>query len=318
MRVIYMGTPDFAVSVLEAIIEKGHEVVAVVTQTDKPKGRGKEVQFTPVKESAIKHGIKVYQPARIKNNQKIEEELRALNPDIIVVAAYGQILPKSILEMTKYGCVNVHASLLPKYRGAAPIQWSIIDGEEVTGVTTMMMDVGLDTGDMLDKIEVKIEPDETGGSLHDKLAVAGGKLIVETMEKLENGTATRKKQQDELSTYAKMLDKSLGNIDFNKTAVEIERLIRGLNPWPSAYTFYNNKNLKVWKAYIMSETDEKPGGYDKMEPGSVAYVGKDYIAVKTGKDMLCITELQLEGKKRMDAKSFLMGAKVNIGEKLGK
>lgn len=319
MRVVYMGTPDFAVSVLEAIIEKGHEVIAVVTQTDKPKGRGKEVQFTPVKECAIKHGIKVYQPVKIKNNQEIEDELRALEPDIIVVAAYGQILPESILDMAKYGCVNVHASLLPKYRGAAPIQWSIIDGEEVTGVTTMMMDVGLDTGDMLDKAEVRIEADETGGSLHDKLAEAGGSLIIKTMEKLEKGTAVREKQSDGLSTYAKMLDKSLGNIDFNKSAEQIERLIRGLNPWPSAYTFYNNKNLKIWKAYVMSaETQAKPENYDEMSAGTIVCVGKDYIAVKTGKDMLCITELQLEGKKRMDTKSFLMGIKVNVGEKLGK
>ncbi len=319
MRVIYMGTPDFAVSVLEAIIEKGHEVIAVLTQADKPKGRGKEIQYTPVKEAALKHNIPVYQPLKVRGDKELEDELRSLNPDIIVVAAYGQILPKPILEMAKYGCVNVHASLLPKYRGAAPIQWSIIDGESVTGVTTMMMNEGLDTGDMLDKAEVKIEDDETGGSLHDKLAEAGGKLVIETMEKLENGTATRTKQDDSVSTYAKMLNKSLGDIDFTKPAVQIERLVRGLNPWPSAYTFLGGKTLKVWKSYVMSDTNEIDG-YNNLEAGQIAMIGKDYIGIKTGEGMLCITELQMEGKKRMDTKSFLagMGAKINKEERLGK
>ena len=307
MRVIYMGTPDFAVSILEAIIEKGHNVIAVVTQADKPKGRGKEIQYTPVKEAAIKHNIPVYQPLRIKNNSEIEEELRSLNPDIIIVAAYGQILPKAILEMAKYGCINVHASLLPKYRGAAPIQWSIIEGEKVTGVTTMMMDEGLDTGDMLDVAEVKIEDSDTGGSLHDKLAMAGGKLITETMEKLEKGTAVRKKQDEGLSTYAKMLSKSLGNIDFNKTATEIERLIRGLNPWPSAYTFLNGRMIKVWSGYVKTDLSNAKD-YHNVNTGSIVEIGKDYIGVKTGDGILCITELQPEGKKRMDAKAFLSGA----------
>lgn len=313
MRVIYMGTPDFSVSVLEAIIQKGHSVVGVVTQEDKPKGRGRAMQFTPVKEAAIQHNIPVYQPAKVKNNAEFEEELRSLNPDIIVVAAYGQILPKSILDMAKYGCVNVHASLLPKYRGAAPIQWSIIDGEDVTGVTTMMMDVGLDTGDMLDKIQVAIEPDDTGGSLNHKLAKAGGRLIVETMDKLENGTAIRQKQDDSLSTYAKILDKSLGKIDFTKSADEIERLIRGLNPWPSAYTSLRDKTLKIWKSQVMISDED----YSNINPGQIAVIGKDYIGVKTGKNILSITELQMEGKKRMSTRDFLMGVKLEVGEKLG-
>ncbi len=316
MRVVYMGTPDFAVNILESIVENGHEVAAVFTQADKPKGRGKTVQFTPVKECALKYNIPVYQPLKIKNNSEIEEILLTLKPDIIVVAAYGQILPKSILEMGKYGCVNVHASLLPKYRGAAPIQWSIIDGEEVTGVTTMMMDVGLDTGDMLDKIEVKISKDDTGGSLHDKLAKAGAELIITTMKKLEDGTAIRTKQDDTKSCYAKMLTKTLGKIDFNMNADKIERMIRGLNPWPSAYTLFNEKTLKIWKADVL-ENKFDIENYNSKENGEIVIVEKDFIGVKTGKDILCIKELQLEGKKRMDTKSFLTGIKVNIGDKLG-
>lgn len=319
MRVVYMGTPDIAVSVLEAIIEKGHEVAAVVTQPDKPKGRGRELQYPPVKEAALRHGIPVYQPAKIKNNPEIEEQLRELKPDIIVVAAYGQILPKSILEMAEYGCVNVHASLLPKYRGAAPIQRAIIDGESVTGVTTMLMDEGLDTGDMLDKAEVRITPEDTGGSLHDKLAEAGGRLITETMDKLQNGTAVRTKQDDSQSTYAAMLNKAMGNMDFGYTAAGLERLVRGLNPWPSAYTYFKNKTLKVWEAYVMDDSSVRSiENYDGCGAGQIVAVGRDYIGVKTADGVLCITQLQLEGKKRMDTKSFLMGVKVNVGDRLGK
>ena len=226
MKVIFMGTPDFSVGTLEALIEAGHEVVLAVTQPDKPKGRGKEMQFTPVKECALKHGIPVYQPRKVREPECVEE-LRKYEADIMVVIAFGQILPKEILEMTPYGCVNVHASLLPKYRGAAPIQWSIIDGETVTGVTTMQMDEGLDTGDMLLKTEVPIEKDETGGSLHDKLAVSGAALCVETLKALEEKTVIPEKQGESPTAYARMLDKHLGNIDWNESAEKIERLIRG-------------------------------------------------------------------------------------------
>lgn len=309
MRVIFMGTPDFAAGILTAIVNAGHEVVLAVTQCDKPKGRGREVMFPPVKEEAIKFQIPVFQPERIKNEECVEE-LSKYEPDIIVVAAYGQILPESILKMAKYGCVNVHASLLPKYRGAAPIQWSIIDGEKETGVTTMMMDVGLDTGDMIDKTVVEITPEDTGGSLFDKLMEAGEKLIIETMEKLENGTAVLTKQDDSLSTYAKMLKKGMGLIDFQQSAVEIERLIRGLNPWPSAYTSYNGKTLKLWSASV------KDGNAEGVN-GEVTEVGKDYFLVKTGEGLLCVKELQLEGKKRMDTRSFLQGIKLSKGEMLG-
>lgn len=246
MKVIFMGTPDFSVGTLEALIEAGHEVVLAVTQPDKPKGRGKEMQFTPVKEVALKHDIPVFQPKKVREPECIEE-LRKYNADVMVVIAFGQILPKEILEMTPYGCINVHASLLPKYRGAAPIQWSIIDGEEVTGVTTMQMDEGLDTGDMILKTEIPIQADETGGSLHDKLAEAGAKLCVETLKALEEKTATWEKQGETPTAYAKMLDKKLGNIDWNMEAAAIERLIRGLNPWPSAYTMWDGKVMKIGK-----------------------------------------------------------------------
>lgn len=300
MKVIFMGTPDFAVGALDAIVEAGHEVVLVVTQEDKPKGRGKEIQFTPVKEAAIRHNIDVYQPHRVKNEDAVSK-LREYNADVFVVAAYGQILSKELLDMPKYGCVNIHASLLPKYRGAAPIQWSIIDGEKITGVTTQMMSEGIDTGDILDVIEVPIACDETGGSLFDKLTKAGSEVILTTLEKLENGTVTRVPQDHSKSTYAKMLDKKLGDIDFSKEAEVIERLVRGLNPWPSAYTSYKGKTLKIWRSEVLDKE------YDGVF-GQIVDKTKKAIIVKTGKGALAITELQLEGKKRMTTEAFLCGA----------
>ena len=309
MKVIFMGTPDFSVGTLEALVEAGHEVVLAVTQPDKPKGRGKEMQFTPVKECALKYNIPVYQPRRVREAECIEE-LRKYEADIMVVVAFGQILPKEILEMTKYGCVNVHASLLPKYRGAAPIQWSIIDGEEVTGVTTMQMNEGLDTGDMLLKVEIPIEEKETGGSLHDKLAAAGAKLCVETLVGLEAGTITAIPQGETTTSYAKMLDKQLGNIDWSKSAIEIERLIRGLSPWPSAYTDWNGKVMKIWDAKVVSDTIEG-------KVGSIVKVEKDAFLVQTGDGLLKVCELQIPGKKRMDAGAFLRGYQIKEGEMLG-
>ena len=309
MKVIFMGTPDFSVGTLEALVEAGHEVVLAVTQPDKPKGRGKEMQFTPVKECALKYNIPVYQPRRVREAECIEE-LRKYEADIMVVVAFGQILPKEILEMTKYGCVNVHASLLPKYRGAAPIQWSIIDGEEVTGVTTMQMNEGLDTGDMLLKVEIPIEEKETGGSLHDKLAAAGAKLCVETLVGLEEGTITAIPQGETTTSYAKMLDKQLGNIDWSKSAIEIERLIRGLSPWPSAYTDWNGKVMKIWDAKVVRDTIEG-------KVGSIVKVEKDAFFVQTGDGLLKVCELQIPGKKRMDAGAFLRGYQIKEGEMLG-
>lgn len=305
MKVVFMGTPDFAVGTLEAIIKAGHEVAAVVTQLDKPKGRGKNMQFTPVKEVAVANEVPVYQPVRVKEPEFVEE-LQKLNPDVIVVVAFGQILPKAILDMPKYGCVNVHASLLPKYRGAAPIQWAVIDGEAESGVTTMLMDEGLDTGDMLLKTVVPLDKEETGGSLHDKLAKAGAQLLIKTLEDLEAGTIERTRQDDALSNYAKMLDKHLGAIDFSKSALEIERLIRGLNPWPSAFTQVNGKTLKIWSATVVDR--EVPG-----ENGEVVEVTKDRILVKTGKGILQLNEVQLEGKKRMEVDAFLRGYPLQQG-----
>lgn len=306
MRIIFMGTPDFSVGTLEALVEAGHEVCLVVTQPDKPKGRGKEMQYTPVKEAALKHGIEVYQPRRIREAECVEK-LRQFNADIMVVIAFGQIIPKEILEMVPYGCVNVHASLLPKYRGAAPIQWSIIDGEAVTGVTTMQMDEGLDTGDMLLKTEVPITAEETGESLHDKLAKAGAALCVETLAKLQEGSIVPEKQGESPTAYAKMLDKKLGNIDWTKSAAEIERLVRGLNSWPSAYTYWNKKVVKIWKASVTDENSNE-------QVGTVVKVEKDSFYVQTGNGLLKVLELQIPGKKRMDAGAFLRGYTIEPGE----
>lgn len=302
MKIVFMGTPDFSVNALENIVKAGHDVVGVITQPDKPKGRGGKMQYTPVKEKALELGLDVYQPQRVKETEFIEK-LKEMNPDAIVVIAFGQILPKAILDMPKYGCINVHASLLPKYRGAAPIQWSVIDGEKETGVTTMYMNEGLDTGDIIDKVVVPIDKKETGGSLFDKLAIEGGKLILKTLIELENGTAVRTPQDDSKSNYAGMINKQLGKIDFNKSANEIERLIRGLNPWPSAYTKMDGKTLKIWDADVDdSENDSAPG--------TITEVGKDFIRVATGKGSLKILEIQLEGKKRMKTRDFLNGAKI--------
>ena len=309
MKVIFMGTPDFSVGTLEAIIEAGHEVVLAVTQPDKPKGRGKEMQFTPVKECALKHGIPVYQPKRVREPECIEE-LRKYNADVCVVIAFGQILPKEILEMTPYGCINVHASLLPSYRGAAPIQWAVINGEEVSGVTTMQMDEGLDTGDMLEKIVIPLEAKETGESLHDKLAEAGARLCVQTLEHAQKGLLKPEKQGESPTAYARMLDKKLGDINWENSAVSIERLVRGLNSWPSAYTMWNGKVMKIWEADVVNETtDEKPGTIVKVE--------KDAFYVQTGGGLLKIESLQIPGKKRMDTASFLRGYQMKAGEQLG-
>lgn len=308
MKVIFMGTPDFSVSTLEALAEAGHEVVLAVTQPDKPKGRGGKMQYTPVKEAALARDIPVYQPKKIREPECIEE-LKKYNADIMVVIAFGQILPKEILQMTPYGCINVHASLLPKYRGAAPIQWAVIDGEKFSGVTTMQMNEGLDTGDMILKTEIPLDPKETGGSLHDKLAEAGAKLCVETLKAIEDHTATFEKQGESPTEYARMLDKKLGNIDWNTSAVRIERLVRGLNSWPSAYTHWDKKVVKIWRA--KAEAD----GTVKAEPGTVLSVEKDSFTVQTGDGVLRVLELQIPGKKRMDTGAFLRGYTIESGVK---
>lgn len=309
MKVIFMGSPDFAVGALQSIIDAGYDVTAVVTQPDKEKGRSKELQYTPVKECALKNNIPVLQPKRIKSKEAVEE-LSKYEADIFVVAAFGQILSAEILSMPKYGCVNIHASLLPKYRGAAPIQWAIIDGEKETGITIMQMDEGIDTGDILLQEKVDILDTDTGESLFDKLAECGARLIVKALPLIEEGSLTPVKQDDSMSCYAKMLTKDMGLLDFKKDAEMLARLVRGLNSWPSAYTYYKQKTLKIWEAVVCV----MPSGMKNVLPGTVVDVSKDSFTISTGKDALKITKVQLEGKKKMDVATFLLGYKVEVGQ----
>lgn len=312
MKIVFMGTPDFAVGALDAIVEAGHQVTAVVTQPDKPKGRGKEMQMTPVKVCALSHGIPVFQPAKIKEPEAVEQ-LRGYEADLFVVAAFGQILSEEILSMPKYGCVNIHASLLPKYRGAGPIQWAIINGEKVTGVTIMQMEKGLDTGDMLFRREVEIVPDETADTLHDKLAAVGAELIVEAIPKIEAGEVTPEKQRGEDSSYAKMLTKAMGKIDWNMEAGKLDCLIRGLISWPGASTVFRGKTLKIWEEEPV-DAGSLRGAAEGAAPGTVVLVEKDAIYIQTGKGVLKVKAVQPEGKKRMAVKDFLLGYPVKAGE----
>ncbi|MEG0214810.1 MAG: methionyl-tRNA formyltransferase [Hungatella sp.] len=305
MRIVFMGTPDFSVPALNALTEAGHEVIAVVTQPDKPKGRGKAVQMTPVKERATALGIPVYQPLKAREESFVSL-LRDLAPDAIVVIAFGQLLPKTILDIPKFGCINIHASLLPRYRGAAPLQWVVLEGESETGITTMKMEVGMDTGDMLEKIKIPLTSGETYGSIHDKLCVLGGDLIVTTLKKIESNTIVPIPQQEEAATYTKKITKAMGDIDWSLDATVIERLIRGLNPWPSAYTSWNGKTMKLWAADVWEM--DYPGIC-----GEVVLVDSEHLLVKTGKGTLALRELQLEGKKRMELDAFLRGYQITKG-----
>jgi methionyl-tRNA formyltransferase len=304
-----MGTPDFAVPPLEALVRAGYTVRAVVTQPDKPKGRGKTLLPTPVKETALKYEIPVFQPKKVRDPEFVEL-LKEQKPDLIVVAAFGQIIPQVILDLPEYGCINIHASLLPKYRGAAPIQQAILDGEKETGVTIMRMGMGLDTGDMISRIATPITEEETGGSLFDKLAALGADLLLETIPHMIDGTVRYEKQPEESPTpYAAMITKERGAMDFTRSATELERLVRGLNPWPSAYTFLNGKNLKIWKCTALTEDSG-------AAPGVIYKTDKAGIYVACGEGSLLLTELQLEGKKRMDAGAFLRGYSIENGTKL--
>lgn len=308
MKIVYMGTPDFAVLPLRAMKEAGYEVAAVVTQPDKPKGRGKTMLPTPVKEEAVSLGIPVHQPAKVRDPE-FQETLKSIAPDLIVVAAFGQIIPKTILTLPRFGCINIHASLLPKYRGAAPIQQAVIDGEKESGVTIQKMGEGLDTGDMISKEVVVLSKEETGGSLFDKLSKAGADLLVKTLPSIFDGTAVYEKQPEESPTpYAAMITKQMGLLDFTKSAEVLERLVRGLNPWPSAYTFLNGKTLKVWK----SSVGEEKGS---ALPGTVVKTDRRGIHVACCDKTLILEEIQLEGKKRMDADAFLRGYPVEAGTK---
>ena len=300
LKIVFMGTSDFAVGALEALIREGYEITAVVTQPDKPKGRSKELLPSPAKVCALEHGIPVLQPRRIKAPEAIAE-LKTYEADVYVVAAFGQILSQEILDIPRLGSLCIHASLLPKYRGASPIQHVIIDGEEKTGVTIMQMDAGIDTGDMLYKKEVPIDSEDDYETLSDKLTVLGGEAIIEALPLLTEGKLIPQKQNDEESCYAAMIRKEMGRIDFTRSALEIDRLIRGLTPWPSAYTGYKGKQLKIWKAVPLPE--EPVAGH---VPGELLRVEKDAV----------ILELQLEGKKRMTAHDFLLGVKLQPGEVL--
>ena len=311
-KIIYMGTPDFAVPALTALVESGYKVIGVVTQPDKPKGRGKVMLKTPVKEEAERLGIPVWQPKKVREPEFIDL-LREQKPDMIVVAAFGQIIPKAVLELPPYGCLNIHGSLLPKYRGASPIQQAIINGDEETGVTIMRMDEGLDTGDIISTKVIPLTGEETGGSLFDDISAAGAELLLETIPSVFAGTAGYTKQPAESPTpYAAMLKKEAGLLDFGKSAEELERLVRGLCPWPGAYTYLNGKTLKIWKSRV-SDTDETSG-----TPGQILRADPSGIAVSCGSGVLVLTEVQLEGRKKMAVDAFLRGCRVEKGMMLTK
>lgn len=308
MKILFMGTPEFAAEALRCLIAAGHEITAVVTQPDKPKGRSGELLPPPVKVCAADHGIPVLQPRRIKASEAVGR-LRDYPADVYVVAAFGQILSQEILDIPRLGCLCIHASLLPRYRGASPMQHAIMDGEEKTGVTIMQMDAGVDTGDMLYKKELCLAPDETYETLHDKLKVLGGEAICEALPLLEQGRLVPEKQDDALSCYASLIDKSMGALDFERPAPELERLIRGLTPWPGTYTGYKGRQLKIWRAEAVSAKR-------RGEPGEILETDKESVTVAAGEGALRVYELQLEGRKRMNAHDFLLGVKMQPGERL--
>lgn len=305
MKTVFMGTPDFAVDVLDAMVKAGHEVGYVITQPDKARDRGKKIQFTPVKEKAMEYGLEVLQPEKVRGNEELLAQLEEYAPDIIVVVAYGQILPKSVLDLPRLGCVNVHASLLPKLRGASPIQNAIVTGETVTGVTIMQMGEGLDTGDMLTKVEVEIGR-MNGQQLHDALAKAGAQLLVDTLPKLDAGEITAVPQDDSQSTYAGLIRKQDGKIDFSKSPIEIERLIRGFDPWPGAFCDYNGVVMKLWAACPTDKATDK-------ENGTVLHAGDEGMEIACGGQILRVTEIQVPGKKRVAVKDYLRGNAIEEG-----
>ena len=304
MKIVYMGTPEIAAVILNRILESGkHEVVLAVTQPDRPRGRGKNMAMSEVKTLALEHDIPVFTPERIKDAESIEE-LKKYDADMFVVAAFGQILSKEVLTMPKYGCINVHASLLPKYRGAAPIQWAILDGQLTTGITIMQMDEGLDTGDIILQEEIRIPHDETAGGLHDRLAELGGEVLLKAMDQIEAGTAIRTPQGPAKTHYASMLTKKMGKLDFTKSARELDRYVRGLNPWPSAYAFLDGKMVKIWDTMITDKCEEG------LKPGDVYGVDKNGFYIATGDGGLRVLEIQPEGKRAMKASEFLRGYNV--------
>ena len=312
MKVLFMGTPDFAEESLKSLVEAKYDIVGVVTNPDKPKGRGMKMVASPVKQYAIEKGLKIYQPEKVRKNTEFIEEIKSLNPDVICVVAYGKILPKEILEIPKFGCINVHASLLPKYRGAAPIQWAVINGDKTTGITTMYMDEGMDTGDMILKKEVEIGEDETTGELWDRLAKIGGKLLVETLKEIEKGTAPRQKQGKDF-TLAPMLSKDMAKIEWNKkTAQEIKNLVRGLNPIMGAYTFLNGKKIKFWRVDIAKEDEISVENLGFLGNGVVLLAdSKDGLYIKAKEGIIKVLEIQGENAKRMPVQDYLRGNPIN-------
>lgn len=307
LRIIFMGTPDFACPTLRKLIERGEEVIAVVTQPDRPKGRGQKLVPPPVKALAQEHGIPVLQPLKVRTPESVDE-IRRLAPDLIVVVAFGQILPQSLLDIPKHGCINIHASLLPRYRGAAPLNWCLINGETETGITTMMMDAGLDTGDMLVKRAIPIGPDEDAQSLHDRLSQLGADTIDETLDLLLAGKLVREKQDDSLTCYAPLLKKEDGLIDWTREPAQVKNQVRGFTPWPGAYTFLDGKTLKLYRVAVAGETGA---------PGEVLKVGREEILVGCGSGSILIQELQLEGRKRLTTAEFLAGFRLEPGTRLG-
>lgn len=327
MRILFMGTPDFALELLKALYEAKYDIIGVVTNVDKPKGRGMKMVASPVKEYAIEKKLQVYQPVKVRNNPEFLEEVKKLNPDLICVVAYGKILPQELLDIPKYGCVNVHGSLLPEYRGAAPIQWAVLNGDKKTGVTTMFMNAGMDTGDMILKEEVEIGDDETTGELWDRLKMIGANLLIKTVKEIENGTVTRTKQPEE-GTMAPMLSKEMAKIDWeNKTAQEIKNLVRGLNPIMGAYTFLDGKKIKFWKVQTLTENEllekfqelkEYKYHLNKMQAGTVLFSDeKKGLFIKANEGILQVLEIQGENSKRMAISDFLRGNKIDVGYILG-
>lgn len=310
MKIVFMGTPDFAEKSLEAIYNSGHEILAVVTNPDRPKGRGMKMVSSPVKEFAVSKNLKIYQPEKVRKNIEFIEEIKKLQPDVICVVAYGKILPKEILDIPKLGCINVHGSLLPKYRGAAPIQWAVINGEKVTGVTTMYMDIGMDTGDMILKEEVSIGEDETTGELWDKLSEVGAKLLVKTLKQIEDGTATRIPQGEDFS-MAPMLNKEMSKINWNsQSAQEIKNLVRGLNPIMGTYSYLNGKKIKFWKVDVLPLENEN------VENGTILKSNsKDGLYIKAKDGMIKVLEIQGENSKRMPIQDFLRGNELEEGKR---
>lgn len=307
MKTVFMGTPDFAAVILEHLHNSNNSIELVITQPDRAKNRGKKIQFTPVKEKALEYGIEVLQPEKLRGDANVMERLNAINPDVIVVAAYGQILPKEVLCLPKYGCINVHASLLPKLRGASPIQQAIVQGETKTGVTIMQMAEDLDTGDMLTKEEIEIG-NYNGSQLHDALAKIGGELLVETIDLIKADKVTPIVQDEEQATYAGLISKKDGEVDFSKSPQEVERLIRGFDPWPGAFCQYNGQQMKLWNAKVSDKTTDK-------ESGTVVGVTAEGIEISCGGKTLIITEIQAPGKKRVQVKDYIRGNSIEIGSK---